>query len=436
MNKLLAIIKREYLERVRSKIFIIATLLGPLIMIGFAVVPSIAFNIKTGGATRIAIVDQTGFLYERVRDAILHSDDKENAEAAPNPTAQKNNGSVFKTQYAVEEYPLKDGPLDEAKKSLSERIRRNTLDAYLVIPPDILRAGKGEYYARNLGDVIGVGEIKDRLSDAVIEQRMSNERLDRNRINELLQKVDITTKSEAGEEKNSGSSFVLAFIVGFFIYMTTIMYGQAILAAVVEEKSTRITEMLFSSVRSFPLMLGKLIGVSLVALTQYLIWALAFGALTLYGATALASSGFTMPHVAASAIFFFILFFLLGYFIYATLYVLVGSMVTTTQEGGQVAMPIIFLLIIGFYLAFPVIRSPDSSFAFWISLIPFFSPITMVVRIMTQTPPLWQIALSFAIGLATVAALIWLAARIYRTGMLMYGKRANLPEVWRWVKQS
>jgi ABC-2 type transport system permease protein len=133
---------------------------------------------------------------------------------------------------------------------------------------------------------------------------------------------------------------------------------------------------------------------------------------------------------------YFALFFLLGYFIYATIYVLLGSMVTTTQEGGMLAMPIILLLVIGFYMAFPVIQRPDSSFAFWASMFPFFSPITMLVRIVTKTPPFWQIGLSLLIGFATVILLTWLAARVYRIGMLMYGKRATIPEVWRWVRES
>jgi ABC-2 type transport system permease protein len=132
---------------------------------------------------------------------------------------------------------------------------------------------------------------------------------------------------------------------------------------------------------------------------------------------------------------YLVLFFLLGYFIYATLYALVGSMVTTTQEGGQLAMPIILLLVVGFYLAFPVIRSPNSSFAVWVSLVPFFAPITMLIRIVAQEPPLWQIALSLGIGFTTVALMLWLAARVYRVGMLMYGKRATIPEVLKWVRQ-
>ena len=126
----------------------------------------------------------------------------------------------------------------------------------------------------------------------------------------------------------------------------------------------------------------------------------------------------------------------MGYFIYATIYALIGSMVTTAQEGGQLAMPVILLLVIGFYLAFPVIQRPDSELAFWVSMVPFFAPITMLVRIVSMTPPFWQIALSLGIGFATVLFLLWFAARVYRMGMLMYGKRASIPEAWRWVRQS
>src|SRR5207244_4521897 len=178
-----------------------------------------------------------------------------------------------------------------------------------------------------------------------------------------------------------------------------------ILVVVVEEKETRIAEILFSSVRSFQLLFGKLVGVSLVALTQLAIWFAAFVLLSAGGIGLLKAQGLgdiNLPHLPPLFFLYFFLFFILGYFIYATVYALVGSMVTTTQEGGQVAMPIIFLLIIGFYMAFPVIRAPNSPFAFWVSMFPFFAPITMLVRIVSQTPPPWQIALSLLIGAATL----------------------------------
>jgi len=207
----------------------------------------------------------------------------------------------------------------------------------------------------------------------------------------------------------------------------------------VEEKETRIAEILFSSVRSFTLMVGKLIGVSLLAVTQLAIWTTAFAALSIFLVPALLSRGFediSIPSLPQSFFLYFFLFFIIGYFIYALIYVLIGSMVTTTQEGGQLAMPVVFILVAGLYMAFPVMRSPNSQFAFWVSLFPFFSPITMVVRIVAQTPPTWQILLSLFIGAATAMFLLWVASRIYRIGMLMYGKKATVPEVIRWLKQA
>jgi len=229
------------------------------------------------------------------------------------------------------------------------------------------------------------------------------------------------------------------FAVGFIMYLAILMYGQVILGAVIEEKETRIAEILFSSIKPFTLMMGKLVGVSLVALTQLAIWATAFSAFALYGVNLLASRGLKtggIPSIPFAHYVYFGLFFLLGYFIYATIYALVGSMVTTTQEGGQLAMPIILILVVSFYLFLPVSRSPDSSFSFWVSMIPFSAPVAMLVRIVTQTPPFWQIALSLVIGFGSVVLIMWFASRIYRVGMLMYGKRASIPEALRWAKQA
>jgi len=141
-------------------------------------------------------------------------------------------------------------------------------------------------------------------------------------------------------------------------------------------------------------------------------------------------------HVPLVNFLYFGVFFLLGYYVYSTIYALIGSMVTTAQEGGQLSMPIVLFPLVGFYLFLPVSRSPDSSLAFWVSMFPFFSPMTMLTRIVTQTPPFWQILLSLTLGFGTVGLLTWLAARIYRVGMLMAGKKATIPEVMRWVRQA
>lgn len=448
MRKFLAVVKREYLQRVRTKMFIIMTILGPVIMVVLTVVPAMLFTMKAGEATRIAIIDQSGKLYERVADAIMRGDDKKSSDDKniaknfnANPQERiKGAGAVMKGNFDVQKVEPGTRPLDEVMKELSEQVLKDKLDGYIILPPDVLEKGKVESHWRNTSDVVTRGQIEDRLSRAVVAQRMAEANIDAARVDEMSKPVQMSAEkvTEGGSEKDSGGGFYLVLAIGILILIMITTYGQIILAAVVEEKETRIAEVLFSSMRAFPLMLGKLIGVSLLALTQYAVWAITFALFALYGVGAFSSRGadISLPKLPISFYVYFFLFFILGYFIYATLYALIGSMVTTTQEGGQVALPVIFLIMAGYYLMFPVVRAPSSGFAFWVSMIPFFSPITMLVRIVSQTPPFWQIALSLAIGFGTVMLLIWLASRIYRIGMLMYGKRATIPEVVRWVRQA
>jgi ABC-2 type transport system permease protein len=455
MNKLVAIIKREYLQRVRTKFFVIMTVLGPLMLVVFTIVPGFLLSMKTGGDTRIAILDQTEGtkLYDSIRNSLLKLERNENNRRSGIGDAANSNskdrmekaGKSMTGSFRVEQVTANGRSLDDIKRELNARIGRDDLDGYLVIPPDILNnsESKTSYYGRNVGDVFTRSQIEQRLNSAVRRQRLIKEGVKDQDVDALSKSVDVATYpiNEKGEEgaEDSGAGFAMVFIIAFLIYITVLLYGQVVLGAIIEEKETRIAEILFSSVRPFQIMIGKLIGVSLMALTQLLIWGVAFGAIALYVVPAMAARGFkdiNLPHLPPFFFVYFFLFFVLGYFIFATIYVLVGSMVTTTQEGGQLAMPVVFLLMAGLYMAFPVIRSPNSSLAFWVSMVPFFSPITMLVRIISQTPPFWQIALSLAIGVVTVILLLWLASRIYRIGMLMYGKKATIPEVIRWVRQA
>ncbi len=447
MTKLLAVIKREYIQRVRTKFFVIATLLGPLVMAGFAVVPALMFSIKAGGPTRIAIIDQTGKMNTRVARELTtgrRSSQRETPEQTRQPPGADRQeqaeqaGKLFQGTFQVEEIQLGNRPIEEVTRELDSRIQKKNLDGYIVLPPDLLADGQPEFRARNTADLFTQGHVQSSISWAVRAQRMLDANIDESAIEKMSKPVKLKTTGAGGQVSSGGTSFYLAFGMGLLIYMCVMLYGQFVLGAVIEEKETRIAEILFSSMRSFPLMMGKLIGVSLVALTQLSIWALAFLLFTLFGVGMLAARGvpITMPQLSPSVFVFFILFFLMGYFIYATIYAVVGSMVTTTQEGGQLALPIVLMLVAGFYLSFSIIRSPNSSLAFWASMFPFFAPITMLTRIVTETPPLWQIALSLAIGWVTAVGLIWLAARIYRVGMLMTGKKASIPEVWRWVRQA
>jgi ABC-2 type transport system permease protein len=185
-------------------------------------------------------------------------------------------------------------------------------------------------------------------------------------------------------------------------------------------------------------MMGKLVGVGLAGLTQLAIWIISATILLGIGLAQMSAAGIdiSIPNITPLMILYFFIFFLLGFFLYASIFALIGSMVTSVQEGGQFAFLPIMLMLVGFYFSFAVIRDPNSTLSFWSSILPFVAPMTMPIRIINETPPFWQISLSVVINLLAIAALIWVAARVYRVGMLMYGKRATIPEVWKWIRQS
>ena len=438
MTKFLAVVKREYVQRVRAKMFILTTLLLPVVMSLFGIVPAIIINIDTGSALRVAVVDQTGKMYAHLRAAVANDDDA--VQQNTNSPARTGMGRRSFADFKLEEVNPADRTTEQIRSELDQRLRAKEIDGYVILPPDFLSHGQAEFFNRNPGDLLSRRTLQSVLNRAVREQRLIDAKVDTQTRQGLFQPVELQAVKigDTGAERDSGGSFALVFGIGFVMYLAILMYGQVILGAVIEEKETRIAEILFSSVKPFTLMMGKLVGVSLVALTQLAIWGTAFTAFALYGVNVLASQGMrvNIPSIPFSHYIYFALFFLLGYFIYSTIYALVGSMVTTAQEGGQLAMPIILLLVVSFYLFFPVSRSPDSSFSFWVSMIPFSAPVAMLVRIVTQTPPFWQIALSLVIGFSSVLVIMWFASRIYRVGMLMYGKRASIPEALRWARQA
>lgn len=453
MRKLLVIVRREYLARARTKAFLITTILMPIFAIGSAVLPGLLFSMKSGAPTHIAVVDQTGKLYESVRESILSERDEGEGDEAndelPLSTAPGANQAEQMRQlakatgrhYDIEQVVSGNRPAGQIVDELDGRVGRGELDAYVVLPADILSpAARAEYRGRNTSDLITISQIRHSLRRAVIEQRMREANIDQSRVRELSKDVamDTVKLGKGGAKKDTGGGFGLAMGVGIFMYAAILIYGQTILSSVVEEKTTRLSEILFSSVNPFQLMAGKLVGVSLVGLTQLAIWALLFTGLATYGVAMMAQHGVDAPIPSIPPLFlaYAFLFFVVGFFMFGTLFVLVGSMGTTEKEAGQMAMPVIFLSVASVYMIFPVIRNPNSPLAFWVSISPFFSPVTMLVRIVTETPPFWQIALSLAVGVATIALFTWIASRIYRVGMLMYGKSASLPEVVRWMRQS
>lgn len=448
MRKFLAVVKHEYKKIVLKWTFIVATLLFPVIAAAFAVVPALILSIK-GEATKIAIADKSGKIAVRIEDNLSKEkveQKSEQDEALKNLTASqaeqaKRAAEQVKGRFEFVDYSVLEKSDEQIKQELNDMIVEKEIDAYLIIPKNYAAPNAPfEIFSRKPNDFVANSSLKQAVNAAVRSQRLADANISEDNLKNLSQNINLDVKkiSDSGAEKDSDSSFAAAFIVGLMIYITLLIYGQQILSAVVEEKETRIAEILFSSAKPFELMMGKLVGVGFAGLTQLAIWILSLLLLVGFGLANATMMGMDLPvpDISPLIVVYFFIFFLLGFFIYATIYALIGSMVTTVQEGSQFAMIPVIVLVIGFYMSFAVIRDPNSSVAMWVSIAPFFAPITMPVRILAETPPFWQIALSILLNAATIAGLVWLAARVYRVGMLMYGKKATIPEVWKWIRQS
>ncbi len=418
MGKTATVMKREYLERVRRKSFLIGTLLGPIFMAGLILLPGLLLGVSSDHQWRISVVDQSGGIFPRLQEAL--DDTLKSGQPA----------------YLLRELGATSEELAAMRTRLNTQVAQGSISAYLVIGPDMLGAGEAEFCAQNVGDYATIGKIRSALSRIVVEMRLSQEGLDPDRINNLTRGIQMRTmKVGQGGQRESGFSqiFVETMVFVMILYMTILLYGVTVMRGVIEEKSSRIVEVLLSSLRSTQLMTGKILGVGCVGLTQYLIW-IAFGlGLSTFGALYL-GLGRMITAISPSTFVFFVLFYLLGYFLYATLYAGVGAICTSEQDAQQIQFPIILMLIIPLMLAGSIVRNPEGGLATALSLIPFFSPMLMFLRINLVTPPTGQVLASIFLLLVTIAVMIWLVAKIFRVGLLMYGKRPTLPEVVRWIR--
>jgi ABC-2 type transport system permease protein len=218
------------------------------------------------------------------------------------------------------------------------------------------------------------------------------------------------------------------------LYMTVLLYGVSVMRSVLEEKNSRILEVLLSSATSTELMIGKVLGVGAVGLTQIVVWVVMAGAFALPSLAM--QPDLSQLQVSPAVLVAFGVFFFLGYMLYSTIYAAIGAIVTTEQEGQQLNFIIVIPLVISMMMLSAVVQTPDSPSVVWLSMVPFLAPVLMYARIVIQTPPLWQIALSLFLLIATIAGILVLCARIYRVGILIYGKRPNLPEILKWLKYA
>jgi len=450
MRKFLAVVKHEYKKIVYKWTFLIGTLLFPLIAACFAIVPAIIFSIK-GEATRIVVVDETKKIAPRLKENLSPERIAAKIEKAVKDSATDLNATqeeklergveALADSFVFAHYDAEGKPLEQIRRELNGKITASEIDAYLIVPPNVESAdAKFEFFSRKAGDFIANDTLRDALNEAVRSQRLADANISEARLKELSKNVEFVARQldDRGNETGGDDTFFASLIIGLMIYITLAIYGNVIMGAVIEEKETRIMEILFSSAKPFELLMGKLVGVALAGLTQLSIWIISVLVAAGFGIAYFSAMGVqtSIPSVTPMMIIYFFIFFLLGFFIYASIFALIGSMVTSMQEGGQFAFPPVMILLIGFYFSIAVMRDPNSTLSFWVSIMPFFAPITMPVRILAETPPFWQIALAIFVNLAAIAALVWLASRVYRVGMLMYGKRATIPEVWKWIRQS
>lgn len=429
MRNTWVILKREYLERVRTRTFLVLTLLAPAIMTALMILPA-KLAMMGQKADHIVIVSSTKQFGEMVRQQLLAdpmlSDESEGEEGPTKPKPEE--------QYTI----VIDTNTTEAERaSLRQKIDTRDIDSFIWLTDDALAAHKVTWSSREMTGSREKSWLGDAVNRIVQEQELSKQGVSAAQAAVLLTPVRVdTVRIDHGREtKSSGSSrFLEILVMVMLIYVAVLLYGISVMRSVLEEKTSRIMEVLLSSASSTELMTGKILGVGAVGLTQIVVWTVMGGVIALPSMAA--QPNFADLQLSPVMMISFVLYFLLGYLLYSTMYATIGAITTTEQEGQQLQFLIVMPLVLSVFMLMPVLRTPDSAMVVWLSMIPFFAPIVMYARIVIQTPPIWQIGISLSLMVATIAGLVVLCARIYRVGVLIYGKRANLPEIMKWLKYA
>jgi len=436
MNKILLIIQREYLSRVKKKSFIIMTLLTPLIVAGFYGL-IIYFSIQglSGTVNKIAVVNENKTLTERL-------------------SSTKNNTYVY---------------VDQSLAQMKTSLKGSDFDYILYLPEFKLDNPQGiQILGTKQAGLTLNNKISDSIEDLIRIQKLKESGLAQKDLDKLKSSVSIDTKKigETGKEEDSsaGASTIIAYVAGILMFMFIMLYGIQVMRGVIEEKTSRIIEVMISSVKPFQLMMGKIIGIALVGLTQFILWIILTTAIST-GVVKVFLPEKDKKEVSANAqvkdndkkireavdngpianvqkalanldvtkiVSMFVFYFIGGYLFYSALYAAIGSAVDSETETQQFMFPVMMPLLLGYSLSLSVVTNdPYGSMAFWLSIIPFTSPIAMMVRLPYGVPE-WQLALSIALLILGFVGTVWMASRIYRVGILMYGKKPSLKEMIKW----
>ena len=417
-RRLLAVARREYLERVRSKAFVVSTILGPVILAAFMVVPTVVMSRQRGKPLRVAVLDGDGTLRGTVEESLARR------EAA---------GSL-----RFDLRPAPAGAAEEARRVLRASVLSGELDGYVYLPADAVDRSAAEYHGKKVSNMMDIGMLSGAVEEALIGRRLTTAGLAPESVKTVTRKVALKTVrlSTSGEREDRGGSFFLAMILMTMLYTSIAMWGAAVMNGVIEEKTSRVVEMVVSSLPPWAFFGGKLLGVGAAGLTQFAIWGASLALLSAWAAAAAVTSGAPLPEVSGLLVVTFVVAFVLGYFLYGALYAAVGATVNSQQEAQTLVFPVMAPMLTAFLFFPAVLGSPDSAFSTALSMVPFFAPLLMFLRVAAAPPPAWQLVLCVVLCLLAIAGLTWLAARIYRVGILMYGKRATLPEIARWVRRA
>ncbi|MGC8764114.1 MAG: ABC transporter permease [Acidobacteriota bacterium] len=424
----LAVVRREFLERVRKKSFLVSTLLTPLVYGALMILPA-ALTVLRHEEVTVALLDRTGWAGPLVVEAGPAKD------RSPNPEGRLEEEADKRAEKALE---FRAEPPGTDLEALKRDLEGKSLQGILVLDPDPKEELKATFYAKSLTNTQLFGLITAKLNQARLQQKLQKLGLDPSVAAQLKGRVELDlVKVEKGGKTRRGNlltDLLRPILLALVIYMMIILYGVALSNGVLEEKNGKVVEVLLSAVRPFELMAGKIVGIASVGLLQYGIWFLLGAGLYLANPlnTASAGGGWMKPHEMV----LLVLYFLLGFLFYSSIYAAVGAACTTQQEVQQWQTPVTFGLVVPLVLMMPTLQNPQAGWVVALSLFPMTSPVTMLLRLgATEVPP-WEIAASLLSLMLGGLAVAWLAAKVYRVGILMTGKRPSIPEVLRWIRAA
>jgi ABC-2 type transport system permease protein len=436
MRKVWAIIRREVVERVRTRTFVISTLLFPLFMAGLVILPGYLMTRSTG-TKRIALVDASGdSLGVRIETALQ--------------AARIGQGPEARLRYTVERIAAA-GRAEAVRDSLiafTALSRRSAggFDGTLVVTDSTVPTGRVDYYGANVASFDEMRNLEQTMRPIVIAKRLEGI-VDLEIVTRSVRPLNLATTKVANGKltaESGASTFALAYAMGFILYLALLLFGVQVMTSVIEEKTSRIVEILASSLTPFQMMLGKVVGVGLVALIQLGIWASMAALLgsnqarimQAFGATPGAGPSFALPAMPLGLMLVFFLFFTLGFLLYAAAYAAVGAMCSTHQDAQQMQMPVMMFVLAGFISTFALMRDPNGTAAQVLSFIPMMAPFAVPLRYSISPLSPVELAGSAAVTLLGMLTVVWIASRIYRIGVLSYGKKASLRDMMRWIRTA